>query len=271
MLRRAVLIVTALGCSAGGRTSSDEHLKGLSKLVAVQSARIQALEAQLKKSAPCPAAKVSRAKGASKCLLSDSESEPEIQAFRLHERQRAAAKRQALLTPVFNVSVGSPLTAIAVSTGMLDRKGVPRLVAAADSSGTLFLFDREGGLSYKLPPSSESSAAVVSSIVIGPKEDPFVATGTLGGQVFLYNLTLPRLGHSSTADSAGAPSTSLNLAMHTNVLLTPDGAPAPVRTLDTYPRGRRTLLVIGDDAGTVRLVYRNGMRLVFVTACRVMT
>ena len=80
------------------------------------------------------------------------------------------------------MQVGSPLTALAISTNILD-KGVPRVVAAADVSGSLHLYDREGELSLTLPPTEETSAARVSSIVIGAREDPFIATATSGGEV----------------------------------------------------------------------------------------
>jgi hypothetical protein len=80
------------------------------------------------------------------------------------------------------LQVGSPLTALAISTNILD-KGVPRVVAAADASGTLHLYDREGELSLTQAPTEQSSAARVSSIVIGAREDPFIATATSGGEV----------------------------------------------------------------------------------------
>ena len=76
----------------------------------------------------------------------DPDPEPELAPFRAEERRRAAAKKQDFLTQVFNVSVGAPLTALAVSSGMLDHKGVPRLVAAASASGTIYLYDRVGEL-----------------------------------------------------------------------------------------------------------------------------
>lgn len=76
----------------------EQQLKSLSKLVSAQAARIQALEALVqssgkRKGAPAPD------KG--------FEAEPELLAFRMEERRRAAQKKQELLVPVFNVSVSS--------------------------------------------------------------------------------------------------------------------------------------------------------------------
>ena len=102
--------------------------------------------------------------------------------------------RQPPLLP----QVGSPLTALAISSGITEKGNVPRLVAAADTSGTLHLYDRAGGLSLSLPPedgapattstraSPQTSAAsprTVVAITIGTREDPFIATATLGGEV----------------------------------------------------------------------------------------
>ena len=63
----------------------------------------------------------------------------------------------------------------------------------------------------------------MSAIVIGTKEDPFVAVGTRAGEVLLYNLTLPR---PAVGKRPASGATSLTLAMRAAAELDAKGAPA---------------------------------------------
>ena len=71
----------------------------------------------------------------------------------------------------------------------------------------------------------------------------------------LYNLTLPR-GKIGTRPAT----TEVRLALATRVEPERDetGAPVGVVALDTYMRGRKAMLAIGDATGAVRLLFRNG-------------
>eukprot|EP00900_Chrysochromulina_parva_P020682 jgi/Chrpa1/3247/Chrysochromulina_OHIO_Genome00009094-RA len=261
---RAALVAIAL-TAATPASASEKALKTLHATVAAQSARIQSLEAQLRTGVCATPPKPSggkQSKAPERCVPLDVDPEPELAAFRAGERRRAAAKKQELLTTVFNVSVGKPLTALAISSALVDHKGVPRLVAVADASGALHLYDRAGELAASVPATGETSAAIISSIIFGTKDDPFVATGSVGGEVALYNLSLPRLRSSPTSASGGPlpppPPTTLTLAMRASPLLDERGAPVPVLTLTSYLRSRRTLLAVGDGSGALRLLHRNG-------------
>ena len=260
-----VALVAILLAAATPASASEKALKTLQATVAAQSARIQSLEAQLRTGVCATPPKPSggkQSKAPERCVPLDVDPEPELAAFRAGERRRAAAKKQELLTTVFNVSVGKPLTALAISSALVDHKGVPRLVAVADASGTLHLYDRAGELAASVPAAGETSAATISSIIFGTKDDPFVATGSVGGEVALYNLSLPRLRSSPTPASGGPlpppPPTTLTLAMRAPPLLDERGAPIPVLTLSSYLRSRRTLLAVGDGSGALRLLHRNG-------------
>lgn len=253
-----LIVGVALLCAASA-SANEKTVKALQATVAAQAVRLQALEAQLRTGVCATPPKGSKQ---DRCMPLDVDPEPELLAFRAAERRRMVAKKQEQLTTIFNVSVGAPLTALAVSSALLDNKNVPRLVAVADASGTLYVYDRTGELSVTVPALSETSAATISTIVIGPKEDPFVATGTLGGEVALYNLTLPRIRAASAKPDAPPPPppppVSLTLAMRAPAQLDASGAPIPVLTLESYMRARKSLLAVGDASGALRLLHRNG-------------
>lgn len=257
-LHIAVLLSGLAAIPAAG----NKEIKALQATVATQAARLQVLEQSLRTGVCLAPAKSggSKLKGSEACTPLDVDPEPELAAFRAAERRRAAAKKQELLTTVFNVSVGKPITALAISSGLLDNKGVPRVVAAADTSGTLHIFERTGALALSLPPSSETSASIISSIVIGPKEDPFVAAGTVGGEVTLYNLSLPRVRNapSPLGSSPPAPPTTAKLAMRAPAQLDEHGQPVAILSMETYMRARKTMLAVGDASGALRLLFRNG-------------
>ena len=83
------------------KSDEEQQLKSLNKLVSAQAARIQALEALVQSAG---------SKGGRKGMPAPDkvlEAEPELLAFRIEERRRAALKKQELLVPVFNVSVSS--------------------------------------------------------------------------------------------------------------------------------------------------------------------
>ena len=140
-----------------------------------------------------------------------------------------------------------------ISSSILD-KNVPKLVVAAGASGALHLFDRNGSLTFEQPP-DEAAGPTVNTMVIGPREDPFVAVGTVGGSVLLYNLSLPR---GRVGSRTATTETKLTLATRVEPMLDSSGAPVPILTMDTYMRGRKAMLAVGDASGAVRLVFRNG-------------
>ena len=140
-----------------------------------------------------------------------------------------------------------------ISSSILD-KNVPKLVVAAGASGALHLFDRNGSLTFEQPP-DEAAGPTVNTMVIGPREDPFVAVGTVGGSLLLYNLSLPR---GRVGSRTATTETKLTLATRVEPMLDSSGAPVPILTMDTYMRGRKAMLAVGDASGAVRLVFRNG-------------
>jgi hypothetical protein len=142
---------------------------------------------------------------------------------------------------------------VGISSSILD-KNVPKLVVAAGASGALHLFDRNGSLTFEQPP-DEAAGPTVNTMVIGPREDPFVAVGTVGGSVLLYNLSLPR---GRVGSRTATTETKLTLATRVEPMLDSSGAPVPILTMDTYMRGRKAMLAVGDASGAVRLVFRNG-------------
>jgi hypothetical protein len=246
-----VLLLAA--CAASGKKDARDSGKDvapwdLAQQVAQQSSRIRQLEAQL--------SKVGRGSCAAGADAEDPE--PELRPFRILERQRAADKRQEQLLTLFNVSVGEPLTAVAISTNIVE-KGVPKLVVGAGASGTLYLYDRNGTRSLTLPlegkPSKKAPAPDITALAIGPREDPFVAVGSRAGHVSVYNLTLPR---AKVGSRAATTETALSLATRVEPHLDASGKPVPVLTLDTYQRGRRAMLAVGDSEGSLRLYWRNG-------------
>ena len=130
-------------------------------------------------------------------------------------------------------------------------------MVAADTKGTLYLYDRAGELSAQLSAELGTSASTITSIAIGSREDPFVAVGTLAGEVRLYNVTLPRL-RSSAKSPPTSQETTLTLAMTSPAQLDDKGKPVPVLAMETYMRGRRAMIAVGDGAGAIRLLNRNG-------------
>ena len=224
-----LLLLASVG-SAGA--AKDEDVASLTKLVSKQSARIQALESQLGQlGRRCKGQ--SRAKGCS--AAEDEDPEPELQPFRAAERRRHAARRQQLLETLFEVEAGERLVALAVTSSIVD-KGVPRYVAGAGESGTIYLYHSNGTLALAHPP-EDATAATLTSIIAGPKEDPFIAVGSAAGEVLLYNLTMPRV-----RKNAGGPTeTRLTLAMRAAAVLDVHGRAIPVLTIDTYMRGRRAM------------------------------
>ena len=232
-----------IACAAHAK---DPDVKALASLVTSQAKAIKSLEMQI--------SKLSKMKKGS-CF--DSGGEDELYAFHAAERERQAAKKQEGLMTLFNVTVGEVLTSLAVSSGLVE-KNIPKLVVAAGSSGTLYLYDTNGTLSLELPPDEEckqTSLCVVSAVVIGQKEDPFVAIGTAGGAVLLYNLTLPR---KKIGNRAATTETKLSLSIRMEPQHDENGKPIAVTTLDTYSRGRKPMLAVGDASGAVRLLFRNG-------------
>ena len=241
----------AAAASAGAPTASS--VVALSQTLTAQAARIKALERQLAK----------LGSGGKSCASDADDPEPELHAFRVAERQKNAQKKQEELVQLFATHAGEPLSAVAVSSHLLE-KSVPRLVVGGGASGALYLYDKNGTLALSLPPDASLPApSAVSAVVIGPKEDPFVAIGTSGGEVLLYNLTLPR---PAIGKRPASGTTSLTLAMRAEAQLDTTGAPTAVLTLDAYMRGRKAMLAVGDASGAVRLLWRNGTQRAAVSA-----
>ena len=248
-----LVLVAVLGISGSAVCAKQElDAKALAALVQAQSKQIKALEDKLSGLKRKVSGKGSCAAGGDA-----DDPEPEIYGFKLIERQRAAAKRQEQLTTIFNVTVGEPLTAVAISSSLLN-KTVPKLVVAGGSSGALHLFDQKGDLSLEQPPPDDMPTGTsANAIVVGPKEDPFVAVATSGGSVLVYNLSLPR-GKLRQGVREAVTETKLALATRVEPQLDDHGLPVPIHCMDTYMRGRKAMLAVGDASGSVRLLFRNG-------------
>ena len=120
----------------------SRQVQQLAETVGAQAARIAQLERALaakptKPTKPAPARKGATAAVAPAASLADLQ--PELQPFRLAEAQRALRRQQAQLVRVFSATVGAPITAVALSTALLEKSvpHLPRLAAAADSPGVL--------------------------------------------------------------------------------------------------------------------------------------
>ena len=226
-----LIALVAIASTGKPNDPTDAAIAALSKTVAEQAAIIK----QLRSGGSCADA---------------DDPEPELRAFRAAEQQKRAEKKQEELITLFTTTAGEPLTAVAVSNDMLEKK-VPRLIVGGAASGALHLFDKNGTLRL----TEQVVDASISAVVIGPKDDPFVVVGTSAGEVLLYNLTLPRL---ATPKRPSTGSTTLKLAMRAEPQLDESGNPIPVLTLDAYMRGRKANIAVGDASGTVRLLLRNG-------------
>ena len=229
------------------------QIKALSDLVVSQSAELRALKEKL---AGDTATCADTSGGSQSCAGGGvNDITPAIlRPFRQAEALMSHEKRVKQLIPQFRVAVGSQLSAIALSSAILD-SNAPKVVVAADATGTLHVYDRHGalGLSQPHPDAEESQATelpAISSVAIGPRDDPFVAAATLGGEVLVYNLTLSNPRRSKP--------TALKLAARVAPLLDSSGVPIPVLAVEYHRRGARPMVVAGDAAGTVRLYFRNG-------------
>ena len=71
---------------------------------------------------------------------------------------------------VFSATVGAPITAVALSTALLE-KSVPHLprLAAADSLGVLHFFDSHGEEVVRMP-SGHAAGAQIRAVLFGPKD-----------------------------------------------------------------------------------------------------
>ena len=176
---------------ANPTAAADDRLtrqvQQLAEMVGAQAARIAQLERALaakptKPTKPTPARKGTTAAVAPAASLADLQ--PELQPFRLAEAQRALRRQQAQLVRVFRATVGAPITAVALSTALLEKSvpHLPRLAAAADSLGVLHLFDSHGEEVVRVP-SGHPAGAQIRAVLFGPKEDPFVATAATDGLV----------------------------------------------------------------------------------------
>ena len=95
-----------------------------------------------------------------------------------------------MLSAVFNVSVGAPVTALALST-QIGEKSVPRFLICADAAGTLHTFNKEGTLLLSFP-TGMGAGVHVKAMAIGTREDPILTTVATDGVIRVYNMTLPR-------------------------------------------------------------------------------
>ena len=159
------------------------QLSALSKAVQAQAARIAHLEGALAKGPPTRQC-------AAEVTPAGFDLQPELQPFKLAEAQRALKRQQEQVVSVFNVSIGTPIVAVALSTQLVE-KSVPRLAAAAGLSGALHLFDKAGDLVAKVQ-TAHAAHATITAVIFGTKEDPFVATAATDGQVLIYDLSLPK-------------------------------------------------------------------------------
>ena len=135
------LLSTCAFAAVAAKTDADTLHKSLVKQLEAQNDRIRELEVMISKLGKGTCAP---ARGGTVDL------EPELRAFRLEEAQRAATRRQEQLETLFSISVGEPLTAVAISAGLAN-KGVPKLMIGAGASGSLFLFDQNGTLALTHP------------------------------------------------------------------------------------------------------------------------
>jgi WD40 repeat protein len=175
---------------ATGSSQADlaAQVQELSKAVQAQTSRIAKLESQL--AAQKKAAQVKQQCASSSAPSTGFDLQPELQPFRLAEAQRALQRQREQITSLYSAAVGTPLTAVALSSHLLE-KNVPRLAAAADTSGVLRLFDRSGDEVTRVQ-TDHAAGSRVTAVVFGSKEEPFVATAGTDGQVLVYDLSLPR-------------------------------------------------------------------------------
>ena len=277
MLRTLAINIILLLAEAGwiGQKKSDAssdapsdapaQIRALSNTVASQAKRIASLEKQMSKvGAGSCAAGQSASTGA--LSLSDADEPVELRAFREAERRRARKRQLERLSTIFNITVGSPLTALAIATGMSE-KGVPRFVACADDSATLHIFEKNGSLLLSLP--TELGPGIrITAIAIGTREDPILATAASDGQVRVYNVSLPKTIRAPKPKKGEPPPpppppTKFGLALDAVIpppeeLGSEGDPPVSVGALALFMRGRRFMLLVGDSSGSVRLMYRNG-------------
>ena len=106
-----------------GKKDSDDYpsdpgaqMRALSDTVSTQAKRIASLEKQVSKLSAAGSCTSSES-GNDSCTGSYDDDEPaELQPFRDAERRRARKRQLERLSAMFNITVGSPLTAIAIST-----------------------------------------------------------------------------------------------------------------------------------------------------------
>ena len=244
----------------------------VTELLRAQASRITSLEAEVAKltaRAPKPG------KGAELAKLADAvgETEAALHAFRLAERRRDSQRKLEQLAPLFSATLPAPVQALAVST-LITEKNAPRLVIAADARGSLHLLAAKTGEVVLSAQTAHAAGARVTAVTVGTREDPFVATAATDGKVLVYNLTLPRAAPATPKKGAGGASTAAagrnwSLALAATIALPADpsapptkkgAAPAPpvAHALDVYLRGRKPMLVAGDERGAVHMVWRNG-------------
>lgn len=246
------------------------HVRTLSETVSSQANRIASLEQQVKRlkaqGGTCAERTASAGDGSSPAA-GGGDGEAELRGFREAERKRERKRRLEQLQAVFNVTVGSPLTALAVSSNLV-LKGVPQLIAAADEAANLHVYGPEGELLASQP--TEHTAAI-SAIGLGSRDDPILVTAGRDGRVLVHNLTLPRAAakpHAAKANKAALapappakPAVPFSVALENEIALAPAegaGGAAAVTALELYMRGRKFLLIVGDEAGDVRVLLRNG-------------
>jgi hypothetical protein len=177
------------------------------------------------------------------------------------------------LVPLFTVSTGSPIRALALSRHIV-YQGSPRLLAAADAKGNLWMFNRSGKVLLAAPLGHAPASSVVG-LAIGSRDDPFIASATMDGHIRIHNMSLPvplRRSSSRFASSSGASRTdqpeapaSLVLDVATQILgVDPEDDSAarrpasPIVSLEVYTRRRKTQLLVTDARGTLFTVARNG-------------
>ncbi|KAL3899356.1 MAG: hypothetical protein SGPRY_012655 [Prymnesium sp.] len=261
-----LLALSRLEALRWGRSSSEESGESaLSDAIAAQAQRIAALEKQLGRlsAQTCATPEPRGACAAHEEAIAWERQEPvELLPFRLQERRRAWQRQRELLSTLFNVTVGAPVTALAISTHLVE-KGLPRFIMCADSTGSLHVFDREGKLLFSQP--TDLDGARITAISIGTKEEPIVATAATDGQIRMYNMTLPRPARPVRSAKKGqdplptSPAVEFELtAALTIPSETVNGSPIAIGSLELVLRGRRLLLLLGDAGGRIRTLHRNG-------------
>ena len=239
----------------GGAKKKEEKLSGkdltaqvraLTELVTAQSARIATLEAKVE----CGSYEQIPGRFTQPAIDEGNSAEsPPPTATRKSKR-----KPEQMLIAQFNVSLGSAVSALAVSASE------PRAVVAADAYNTIHVYDTNGR-ELIVAQSAHADDAKISAIAVGGGRTPFVAAAATDGAILFYNVTLPASGGAATGTLGSLtlaatvrPTNEMAVARSGSSI----GISKAIRSLSLFSGGGAEMVLSADASGLIRAFSRTG-------------